>query len=522
MTVESLLSKADLPIIRRIVGARVVALAQDILGADIEVLRRVAVAVIDLELALREPDSREALISLMPTDKKTEFYRRTGYDSTAEDFTASMTRSAKAFFGMTETAIPKGHSAGVGSCSAAYGLFDHQRAAAAKIRTLLTDGPALLHLPTGVGKTRTAMSIVADHLRGNEPTVVVWVASGVELLGQAANEFERTWSQIGNRKLEVTRCWRSADIADCDIRDGIVILGLEKAAAAIRRNPRALDILGARCRLAVFDEAHQAIAPTFHDVTDKLTISPRSRLLGLSATPGRTWADIDADSRLSDYFGGSKVMLELPGYTDPIAGLTEQGYLARPVFRTLLSRPGTEMSTQDIQTLATSVDVPTHILAQLSLDEQWNLKVIEAIQELVTRHQRVMVFAASVAHCRLLTGLLIACGVDADYVTGETTTSQRARVIGRFTNPYGNKPRVLINYNVLTTGFDAPKASAAVIARPTMSLVLYSQMVGRVLRGPRAGGTESCEIVTVVNTALAGFGDVAEAFTNWDDVWSST
>ena len=78
---------------------------------------------------------------------------------------------------------------------------------------------------------------------------------------------------------------------------------------------------------------------------------------------------------------------------------------------------------------------------------------------------------------------------------------------------------VLCNYGVLTTGFDAPRTSAAVIVRPTRSLVLYSQMVGRAIRGPAAGGNEACEIVTIVDTALPGFGDVADAFSNWEDVW---
>lgn len=78
---------------------------------------------------------------------------------------------------------------------------------------------------------------------------------------------------------------------------------------------------------------------------------------------------------------------------------------------------------------------------------------------------------------------------------------------------------VVVNYGVLTTGFDAPATSAAVIARPTRSLVLYSQMVGRATRGTRAGGNEKAEIVTVVDPHLPGFGSVADAFKNWEDVW---
>ena len=75
---------------------------------------------------------------------------------------------------------------------------------------------------------------------------------------------------------------------------------------------------------------------------------------------------------------------------------------------------------------------------------------------------------------------------------------------------------------MLTTGFDAPGTSAAVIARPTISLVLYSQMVGRAIRGKKAGGNAEAEIVTVVDSGLPGFGDIGDAFLNWEDVWEET
>ena len=67
-----------------------------------------------------------------------------------------------------------------------------------------------------------------------------------------------------------------------------------------------------------------------------------------------------------------------------------------------------------------------------------------------------------------------------------TDGTEREHIIKRFKRP-GGPHRILANFGVLTTGFDAPAASAALIARPTKSLVLYSQMVGRVIRGPRAG-----------------------------------
>ena len=130
----------------------------------------------------------------------------------------------------------------------------------------------------------------------------------------------------------------------------------------------------------------------------------------------------------------------------------------------------------------------------------------------------MLVFASSVKQARLMSGLTEAKGITAAVVTGETHKNQRRQTINRFKQE-DDSPFVLFNYGVLTTGFDAPKVSAVVIARPTKSLVLYSQMVGRAIRGPRAGGTESCVIVTIVDPELPGFGNVWEAFTNWNDVW---
>jgi DNA repair protein RadD len=121
----------------------------------------------------------------------------------------------------------------------------------------------------------------------------------------------------------------------------------------------------------------------------------------------------------------------------------------------------------------------------------------------------------------MLAVVLRARGLHADVVTAETPRRDRERVIRGFRSQAPGA-RVLCNYGVLTTGFDAPRTSAALIARPTKSLVLYSQMVGRATRGPRAGGNASAEIVTVVDTALPGFGGVSEAFSNWEDVWDDS
>ena len=77
---------------------------------------------------------------------------------------------------------------------------------------------------------------------------------------------------------------------------------------------------------------------------------------------------------------------------------------------------------------------------------------------------------------------------------GETPPHTRRDFIKRFQD---GEIRVLCNYNVLTTGFDAPKTDMIFISRNIFSPVRYMQIVGRGLRGPANGGTERCRVVTV-------------------------
>ena len=81
------------------------------------------------------------------------------------------------------------------------------------------------------------------------------------------------------------------------------------------------------------------------------------------------------------------------------------------------------------------------------------------------------------------------------------------------------KAIVLCNYGVLTTGFDAPKTSCVIIARPINSLIIYSQTVGRALRGPAANGTKYAKIITVVPNENKEFLDLVEAFNRWNEQW---
>jgi superfamily II DNA or RNA helicase len=400
-------------------------------------------------------------------------------------------------------------------------LFAHQRNAARKVKAALAQEPrrVLLHMPTGAGKTRTAMHIIADHLRANEPALVIWLAYSEELCEQAASEFEQSWQQLGDRAVTVQRFWGGHELDLTQARDGIIVAGLAKMYRAAMDDLGLISRLAGYCSLVVIDEAHQAIAETYQLVLNTLvTLGRTAALLGLTATPGRTWNDVDADAALAAFFGERKVVLEIDGYANPVDFLIADGYLAQTTFRPLLHTSGIELSPTDLRRLTHDLDIPAGILKRLAEDEQRNLLILLEVERLALRHRRLLVFAASVEHAELLAAVLRARGIYAAAISGTTPATERTRRIADYKAP-GDEPRVLCNYGVLTTGFDAPQTSAAIIARPTKSLVLYSQMVGRAMRGPRVGGNASAEIVTVVDVNLPGFSTVADAFTNWEDVW---
>jgi len=404
-----------------------------------------------------------------------------------------------------------------------YPLFDHQRHASQECLVSLNKDPcrAILHMPTGSGKTRTAMHIVCEFLRNNADKSVIWLAHSEELCEQAASEFEEAWSYLGNRPCDVQRFWGSLQVDTQDLCGHFIVSGLSKLYASVKSDINLILKLGKNASLVIMDEAHQAIAPTYQTILNALVAPyPDNALLGLTATPGRTWNNPEEDEKLANFFAKRKIVLSIDGYSNPVDYLIDQKYLAKTFFKPVPYLNAAQFSDADNARISDAFDIPQSILNRLAEDEKRNLLVLDTIKKCVRKHKRVMVFAATVEHSEALAYVLRTQGVWAKSVTGNSSQLDRAEAIEQYKN-YTEEPRVLCNFGVLTTGFDAPATSCAVIARPTTSLVLYSQMVGRATRGLQAGGNEEAEIFTVVDSALPGFGNLSEAFENWEDVWES-
>lgn len=118
-----------------------------------------------------------------------------------------------------------------------------------------------------------------------------------------------------------------------------------------------------------------------------------------------------------------------------------------------------------------------------SLEKFWNTKrlrrIAQAIEYSETHNKRSLVFCSSIRQAENAMALVNAMGIQAKMVTGKTPVKERSQIVQDYKD---GKFKHLFNVGVFTTGFDVPALDCIVMARPTMSLALYYQMIGRGVR----------------------------------------
>jgi len=400
-----------------------------------------------------------------------------------------------------------------------YPLYDYQEEIVNKALALINNDKevnrALMHLPTGAGKTRTALNIVCDHLRNNKNTLVVWLADSEELCEQASSEFSIAWKSLGNREISNYSFFSDSSKSLSGIKSGFLVAGLHRI-NALKKTERSFlfDKIKENVTLVVFDEAHKAIANTYSEIVDELVdgVNHRTFLLGLTATPGRSFGDDKSQNdELSKFFSQTKITMKVSGYSSPVTYLVENEYLAKANFYPLNYESQIGFAEGEFTSNESSV------LSKLANIDDRNSSIIkQAIQE-YEKDKTIIIFACSVANSKELAATLCCLGYPASSLDSknDTTESRRAKIA----DFKSGRLRIIVNYGVLTTGFDAPKTNVAIIGRPTKSLVLYSQMVGRAMRGKKSKGNSECNIYTVIDD-IPEFNSVSNAFEYWDKSWA--
>lgn len=398
----------------------------------------------------------------------------------------------------------------------------------------------VLSLPTGAGKTRVATEFVRERIavRGDAgPAVVLWLAHTAELLEQAVESLRQVWQAVsGVPPIRVDRRFGQhgrSDESDQELlgapRSGhqFVVATPQRLLNDLARWQRTEPALLAdwldALELVVIDEAHRAAAPQYQRVLDAITDRWQPQVLGLTATPFR----YEYHHRYPEL--GTRELYKLfrrivtPERTlgeHPREALQARGVLAVP--REHHVDTGTRIRIGDLFAQHDdSVD-------EAAWQEKVDRRLMELADDAIRRRQvfghlrrvcadvanRVLYFGPSVADAEIMTFLLRGLGIPAGFVSGESRPAQRRATIEAFRR---GSLRVLCNCEVLTTGFDAPQVTHVVIARPTVSHVLFEQMVGRGLRGPRFGGTAVCDVLYFVDDIGADAPRLG--FRAWRAIW---
>ena len=388
----------------------------------------------------------------------------------------------------------------------------------------------LLVLPTGAGKTFTAVKWVCDNVVTRNIRVL-WLANSYYLLDQAFREIYHyaRWIPEPRETLNI-RLVSSNPSHDSPssilLTDDVLVMTTptaiknlnstaeDKSGNPVTTNFRKWIEEGKKSGLfVVLDEAHHAPA---HGCRHLLigqdnaepgirTIVKKTNLLGLTATP--TYSDESRKGWLGKIFESGII------YQADKAKLTVEGILSRPNY---IPRPtGNEVSVPDDlynRLVREHKDLPEDIIEKLASDARRNDTIVQEYVQNRDRYGKTLIFADRWFQCVYLKTRLLERGIKADAVysridadpgsaegRNQRTTSDNERILNEFRSGRDKQGRdkldVLINVRMLTEGADVPSVRTVFLTRQTTSQILMTQMIGRALRGRKAGGADEANIV---------------------------
>ena len=348
-------------------------------------------------------------------------------------------------------------------------LRDYQKDLLTRVQSELQPDRArvMMQLPTGGGKT-----VIVAHLLKNWLThgrKAVWLTHRKELVNQ-------TRKMLSDAGIAVYPGdgWATGTPAPM-INGGVIILMAQTvsrriARAGVWRNYAADDLM-------IIDEAHHATAKGWERAVRRFP----GKALGMTATP---W-------RLSQKEGFDHLFMNLLRGTD-VPDLQEAGFLCDA--KVLIPSPENRIQGGQIGSIG---DYTESGIERANQEHIMTAGVLEFWKN-HARDRQTITYAVSVRHARNLAALFASAGIPAGTILGDTPQQTRDTMIGKFGD---GELRALINVAVATEGFDLPDASCVVIARPTQSLALYLQMVGRGLRPKPNGG--DCLILDLAGNAIS-------------------
>lgn len=372
-------------------------------------------------------------------------------------------------------------------------LFDYQKDMVMRIeKAFRLYRSVMAQMPTGTGKTVVLASVVESFL-GEHPLKSVWiVAHRRELVSQIQETIERVFSN----RLAEKEDGSSDNLIEKPLDSSLFTLrsSLIKA-MSIQWLARHYDEIGEEPGMIVIDEAHHALAKTYKEMWDRF---PKAKFLGLTATPCRL-----NGKGFIDLFDVLVQSWSVPEFIS-------KGRLATYDFVSIKSNGVTQRLIDSLQKRGADGDYQNKEMDML-LNKRPSIERLYRSFEEYGKDRKGIVYAINISHAKKIMELYQEHGIKAVAIDSKTPAAERQADIEAFKK---GDIQVLVNVDIFSEGFDCPDVEFVQLARPTLSLAKYLQMVGRGLRV--AKGKKCCVIIDNVGLYRV-FGLPSQI---WD--WKST
>ena len=346
-------------------------------------------------------------------------------------------------------------------------LFDYQEDMKSRIEKALgLHRSVMVQMPTGTGKTILLASVVESFLREHSNCNVWIVAHRRELVSQIRDTIERVFSNHSSLLHK-----------DFPNHSSMVLTSPSVAplkAMSIQWLAKHYDEIKEKPGLIVIDEAHHALAKTYKVMWERF---PNAKFLGLTATPCRL-----NGKGFTDLFD---VLVQAWGIPEFIC----KGRLATYDFVSIKSDGVTQWLIDSLQKRGADGDYQNKEMDML-LNKKPSIERLYQSFEEYGKNRKGIVYAINISHAQKIMELYQEHGIKVVAIDSKTPALERQADIEAFRN---GDIQVLVNVDIFSEGFDCPDVEFVQLARPTLSLAKYLQMVGRGLRV--AKGKKNCVII---------------------------
>lgn len=311
----------------------------------------------------------------------------------------------------------------------------------------------MVQMPTGTGKTILFASIVKDIrnwiIENHSNSHILILAHVRELIQQAADKLKHRGIDAGIIMSGVSQ----------NLNKIVQVASIQTFMSPKNRGRMTMENFD----FIIIDEAHHSMAPRYQDLWD---LFPESKKLGVTATPWRM-----------DHSGFTSLYDDII-ISHPIEWFVKEGYLSNYDYISIAPNSDIQHEINSIDRFGVDGDYLEEELINRFDKDGIRAKLYESYCQFC-KGKKGIIYAINRQHAANIKNTYQAHGVSIEMIDGTTPKAVRESLLADFK---AGELQVIVNVNIFSEGFDCPDIEFIQLARPTKSLAMFLQQIGRGLR----------------------------------------